>query len=359
MVWSTDLFERNSFFVGDLRHWLPSFYDFHGYLTSPQNLAWAIAVALLGLAGVIAGLRDGRGAPVGRDRHGSVWTWTALAGLGAGMIVLLPALSAGVTSIDLIRHFEDAERRPANAGTETLHIVDLTVEGQVRKAIFSRPPTRLIWHLRVPDHAALNGAIAIGRERNDVKGEGVAFRVGVSADGKYDQVFVERVPAGSHTESDGWLPIAVDLSKYRRRRISLILNTESVRETTNEEAALVGYWADLVVSRDAAPLLPQRHHGSTAAARRAGTSAATTPESISTAIAAAKTIGSCGTTWKRNDSTNVERYHAPATPNARPSPRCAMAPPMTRPMTPVRWAPSAIRTPISRVRRATAYAMTP
>jgi hypothetical protein len=52
LVRSSDLFERNSYFTGEIRRWLPSFYDVESYLSYPQNLWWMAVTASLAVLGI-------------------------------------------------------------------------------------------------------------------------------------------------------------------------------------------------------------------------------------------------------------------------------------------------------------------
>src|SRR5262249_52031403 len=99
--------------------------------------------------------------------------------------------------------------------------------------------------------------------------------------------------------------------------------------------------------------------GASPAALDAGNTEATNAANASAPAAVVNATGSQkGTPYNCADN----RYPAPTasgTPSSNPSPTRVNAPPSTRPITFLRSAPSAMRTPISLRRRATVYAVTP
>jgi hypothetical protein len=80
---------------------------------------------------------------------------------------------------------------------------------------------------------------------------------------------------------------------------------------------------------------------------------------VSETAAAANARGSVGSSRNRNAFVAALTYQAASAPQISPVATNPEAFPRTRPTTADRVAPSAIRTPISRVRWATKYAITP
>ena len=99
--------------------------------------------------------------------------------------------------------------------------------------------------------------------------------------------------------------------------------------------------------------------GSIRVARRAGTSAATRAQAMSAPAAAPRISGSPLRTPKSWLRSMPPAHTATGRPMARPQAICARAPCRIMAMTAGRVAPSAVRMPISLVRLATAYAVTP
>src|SRR3954453_2286706 len=99
--------------------------------------------------------------------------------------------------------------------------------------------------------------------------------------------------------------------------------------------------------------------GSTFVALRAGPKQASSATDMSTTAAAANVTGSAGVNPKSSDATMRVRAREATTPTATPIPAVNSPCPSTRPRMVLRLAPSAMRTPISLVRRVTEYAMTP
>ena len=97
-------------------------------------------------------------------------------------------------------------------------------------------------------------------------------------------------------------------------------------------------------------LVPRGHAGAVRAARRAGTYPASAADANRNSEAPANTAGSVALTSYSRE---------PATPIATPAPPSIRARPTTMRSIRPRSAPNAMRTPISCVRRATEYEMTP
>ena len=99
--------------------------------------------------------------------------------------------------------------------------------------------------------------------------------------------------------------------------------------------------------------------GSTLAARRAGSTAASKATAASIAVVVPRTSGLHASTPKSSAVIRWPAAMAAGRPMSSPRPTCRKAPRSTISCTWARLAPSAMRMPISLVRCATAYAVTP
>jgi hypothetical protein len=158
------------------------------------------------------------------------------------------ASSPRIDVIDLVRAFDEAEKRPPLPASEVGHYGR---GGVWRAAILAPAPARLIWTLRLPARAALRAQLGV---RPNGPGEATLdFRVGVSDDRIYEALAHTRVASAQ----DGWTPIVVDLSRYAGRKWSLFYRPDthpwrlvlSVDAITSAGATAV--WGEPVVSTDA------------------------------------------------------------------------------------------------------------
>src|SRR6185437_2823207 len=98
--------------------------------------------------------------------------------------------------------------------------------------------------------------------------------------------------------------------------------------------------------------------GFTRAARRAGIQLAANDSATSSTTAPASDIGSVGATSNRNERRNRPAKNTSTSPTTSPAPQSASPRAATDAATDDGCAPSAMRTPISRVRSDTMYAIT-
>ena len=56
----------------------------------------------------------------------------------------------GATGIDLLETFPQAKQQP---GAAAFKVMDATLNGETKRAIGTEGPTRITWHVKVPDDA--------------------------------------------------------------------------------------------------------------------------------------------------------------------------------------------------------------
>ncbi len=149
--------------------------------------------------------------------------------LTAVVVVLL--LIAGVwlfkrggrsASIDLIASFNAAEKRPASG---TFEVADVDLNGEKKQAIFTKPPTRMIWKVKVPDDGWLRVFLGMKPESWEAEGDGVLFRIGVSDGRVYDELVSQHLDPFHNKTERRWVPVMVDLAAYGGEDVEVIFNT--------------------------------------------------------------------------------------------------------------------------------------
>lgn len=129
--------------------------------------------------------------------------------------------SATPAPISLLQLLNGAERRPAAA-----HIAPgiATLGGATRPAIEVPPNSRIVWTLRLPDHAVLDTAVGM----NATAGQAVSgsFRIGIADERTYEELAAVSVD-GSAGGDAAWTPVHVDLGAYSGFKWSLFYHPRS------------------------------------------------------------------------------------------------------------------------------------
>ena len=144
----------------------------------------------------------------------------------AAAFLLLAALgcsrhrdASAITAVDLLRHFDNAERRPAQA---TFELQEHTFGGTTRASLVVPGDSRVTWKLFVPHRGHLQTFIAFP----DTARGTIVFRVGVSDGRIYNTVAETTLDANA---ASGWTPVDVDLSLYAGRQRSLFYRPDRTR----------------------------------------------------------------------------------------------------------------------------------
>lgn len=169
--------------------------------------------------------------------------------LGLAMLGLWRRLDRGPQGIsaDFVRQFETATvRRP---GPEVFAVREVTISGVSKPSIIVQQPSRIAWDLTMPDHARVETEVALQEEAWTLAGDGVLFRIGISLDGRYDELVTLVVNPSGLPDDRRWVPVAVDLSPYAGRAVSLIFNTGSGAEGDNRDNDLAVWGAPRLVTR--------------------------------------------------------------------------------------------------------------
>ncbi|CAN5804701.1 hypothetical protein BH18ACI5_BH18ACI5_05860 [soil metagenome] len=150
-------------------------------------------------------------------------------------------------AVDFVRQFEAASvRRPDR---EAFAVRDVIISGESKPSITVEQPTRMAWDLTVPDHAWVEAEVALREEAWTRAGDGVLFRIGISLDGRYDELLNQAVNPFGRPDDRGWVPVAVDLSAYAGRAVSVIFNTGPGLEGDNRANDLAVWGSPRIVTR--------------------------------------------------------------------------------------------------------------
>ncbi|MEO6212527.1 MAG: hypothetical protein ABIP65_02760 [Vicinamibacterales bacterium] len=148
---------------------------------------------------------------------------------------------------DFVQQFDGASlRRP---GPNAFTVRDVTISGLSKPSITVQQPTRIAWDFTVPDNAWVEAELALQEEAWTLPGDGVLFRIGISLDGRYDELVTQVVNPLDRPDDRRWVPVAVDLSPYARRTVSLIFNTGPGSEGDNRDNDLGVWGAPRLVTR--------------------------------------------------------------------------------------------------------------
>jgi hypothetical protein len=129
--------------------------------------------------------------------------------------------------IDLIETFEAAEKRPDGG---TFEVIDATLNGDTRRAIFTEAPSRIIWRVTLPDDGWLRVAVGMQPEAWEQEGDGVQFRIGVSDGRQYEPLLTQHVNPFANQGDRRWIPVMLDLSAFGGEHVELIFNTDNSPE---------------------------------------------------------------------------------------------------------------------------------
>ena len=152
----------------------------------------------------------------------------ALAAVVAGALIV-GGCGSNNSGIDLLGEFQGAEKRPAGG---TFQALDIDLNGEKHKAIYTLPESRIIWRVTVPEDAWLRVLVGMKPESWTAEGDGVLFRVGVSDGKNYEELFTQHLNPFRNTGDRKWVPVMVDLSQYAGERMEIIFNTNKSTEAS-------------------------------------------------------------------------------------------------------------------------------
>ncbi len=170
------------------------------------------------------------------------WLRWFVLGVGVGVVVLFgwqrwQAGEPGLV-IAFAGQFDQASLwRPSK---EVFTSRTATLANTTYPVIAAKGPSRIAWDLTVPRHAWIEAHIGVDTTNAAAQGDGILFRIGLSAEGRYDEL-VTRVVNPQTTPADrAWVPVTIDLSAYAGQQASVIFNTAPA----GADSDAVALWAD-------------------------------------------------------------------------------------------------------------------
>jgi hypothetical protein len=175
-------------------------------------------------------------------------TTSRWAALGAAIALVAVALwystgRSGVgNEIDLVARLPEAEKRTNVEGAPQFVVEPVTIDGVTKQSILSRPHSRLIYSVTVPQDAWLEVAFAMKPETWELPGDGAQFRVGVSDGRVYEELLRQYV--NPKRGDRRWFSVRLDLSAYEGRPVKLIFNTDPGPPEGRDNANDLAVWAE-------------------------------------------------------------------------------------------------------------------
>jgi hypothetical protein len=144
--------------------------------------------------------------------------------------------------IDPMQKFATADKQPPiDASPDVFAVRDEKIGGEMKRSIYAYPPTRIIWHVTLPNDAWLRTSMGVDEQAWNKEGDGVLFLTGISSEGRYDPLLEQRLDPHASRADRRWIPVMLDLSQYGGKRVDIIFNTRvSVRG--NDARNDFAYW---------------------------------------------------------------------------------------------------------------------
>lgn len=148
----------------------------------------------------------------------------------------------GEVAIDLIEQFDTAVEKRPNPGT--FEIVDATLGGDTRRAIYAKGPSRLQYRVVVPPRGELRVAIGLLEEGWTIEGDGVLFRVLLGAGAPPEPIYTLMYDPWGNPGDRGWHEVSLDLSEYAGETVDLFFNTNSSGPGADHRDGDMAVWGE-------------------------------------------------------------------------------------------------------------------
>jgi hypothetical protein len=147
-------------------------------------------------------------------------------------------------AVDLIQQFATAKEKRPNP--DAFSIIDATINGQTKKAIFTKDQvgTRIKWDVSVPENAWLNVSLGLKEEAWKMEGDGVLFRVLVTVGNTNDALASFQLNPFANPSDRQWSDLTLDLSQYAGQTIELIFLTNSSAPGADNRNGDLALWGD-------------------------------------------------------------------------------------------------------------------
>lgn len=173
-----------------------------------------------------------------------------LTGVVIGLVALAVwwmSAAGPAIAVDLADNLSKATQlRPS---PESFRVQDVRLNGDTKKSIYVTAPSRVIWEEVVPDRAWLQVSLGVREEAWTREGSGVLFLVGVSHEGRYEELVSLIVNPYSNAADRQWLPILLDLAPWAGQKVELIFNTRVAHADASPANHLAVWGAPAIVTR--------------------------------------------------------------------------------------------------------------
>lgn len=171
-----------------------------------------------------------------------------------GIVLALAAVAvwqmssgAPAVAIDLVVQLPKATQlRPS---PETFQTADIRIAGDTKRSIYAAEPSRIIWEEVVPERGWLSMSLGVREEAWTREGSGVLFLIGISHEGRYEELVSLVVNPYANAADRQWLPLLLDLAPWAGQRVELVLNTRVAHPEANAANHLAVWGAPAIVTR--------------------------------------------------------------------------------------------------------------
>jgi hypothetical protein len=150
-------------------------------------------------------------------------TWIVLVvilvvGFGGWYLLHRPSGHVVMRFADRIPDAVEARPRP-----DVFSVIEATIAGDTKHAIFASETSRIAWRVTVPDHAWLVVSTGMLEKGWNTPGDGVLFRISANDDELLNLVMNPYATASDRQ----WHDLKLDLSEYAGETINLYLKTNA------------------------------------------------------------------------------------------------------------------------------------
>lgn len=152
------------------------------------------------------------------------------------------------SSLDLIDLYPSAEKRSTLEATQAFSVTDVQVGDTTRRVILAHTPARVTWSVTIPRAARVRAWVALRPDAWGRDGDGVVFRIGVSADGTYQVVARVHVDPRNRAGDRRWVPLEAALDAYGGKEAKLVFSTDASEDPNRADSRNdLALWGDPVV----------------------------------------------------------------------------------------------------------------
>lgn len=162
--------------------------------------------------------------------------------------LLLRPSGEGTVVVDLVDQFDMAKSKAPSP--ETFEVIEATLAGDTRRAIYAKGPSRIVFTVEVPDNGELRVGLGLLEEGWTVAGDGVLFRVLLAAGGPPEEILNLIVNPYGNRNDRAWYDVTLDLSEYAGEVVDIYLNTNASPPGKDDRSGDMAVWgAPRVIAR--------------------------------------------------------------------------------------------------------------